>query len=131
MEDVKSDAVSESQMDEDILPQRLTELIEIERSKINNLKYYQKLKDTNYIWHQNTTYYSGSNYAGQVSVLSNPWLPSKAPGKRDSKGLVDNKDGESISIIDNVIPYHNHELERSSKTGEMKEDNTKTESKHK
>ena len=27
--------------------------------------------------------------------------------------------------------HHNHELELSSKTGEMKEDNTKTESKHK
>ncbi len=129
MEDVKSDALSESQTDEDILPQRLTELIEIEKSKISNLKYYSKLKDNNYIWHQNTTYYSGFSYAGQVPVLSNPWLPNKAPGKTHSKGLVDEKDGESIGIIDNVIPYHCNDSaqNRALRT----EDSAKTESKHK
>ena len=115
-------------MDEGVLQQRLTKLMEIEKSKISNLKYYQKLKDTNYIWHQNTTYYSGFSYVGQVPVLSNPWLPSKAPGKTHNKGLVDEKDGESIDIIDNVIPYHNNDFQnRTLRT----EDNAKTESKHK
>ena len=127
MEGAKDAVHADAQVDEDLLPQRLTNLIEVEKSKINNLKYYQRLKDTNYIWHQNTTFYSGFSYAGQVPIMSNPWLPSKAPGKGHSNGSVDDKKEESI--VDNVIPYID-DSERNRNNDE-KTENVVTESKHK
>jgi len=132
MEGTKDD---ETPIDEEVLPHRVTsKLIEIEKTKIDNMRFYQKLKDTNFIWHQNTTYYRGFGYLGQSPILSNPWLPSKAPGKVDKKSSEEYKDGESIDEIDNIIPYHSlahsHGVEGNDNRDEKAESNS-TESKHK